>query len=136
MFSIKKLGHISDIRSGTVWTPQDLRRQVARRLARLEALGLRRGDRIVIAHEGTPHFFADLFAANKRDRTIATIERLAEIAAEAGITLTRLILEWTLRQPGVDTLLAGIRRPEHLPDAVKAGSLSTEMNYIEWMNEP
>lgn len=63
MFSIKDLGHITDVRSGVVWTPEELRRHIAHRLGRLNTLGVMRNDRVVIAHEGTPDFFADLFAA-------------------------------------------------------------------------
>lgn len=63
MFFIKDLGHITDVRSGAVWTPEELYRHIARRLARVITLGVKRNDRVVIAHGGTPDFFADLFAA-------------------------------------------------------------------------
>jgi len=63
MFSIKDLGHITDVRNGAVWTPEELRGQIGRRIARLNELGVMRNDRVVIAHGGTPEFFADLFAA-------------------------------------------------------------------------
>jgi len=62
MFSIDKLGRITDVRSGVLWTANELRENIALRKGALEALGVRRHDRVVIAHGGTPDFFADLFA--------------------------------------------------------------------------
>ncbi len=63
MFTLADLGQITDVRRGLVWSPDELRYQIACSRSRLEALGIARHDRIVIAHGGTPEFFADLFAA-------------------------------------------------------------------------
>ena len=63
MFSVKDLGAITDVVSGVTWTAADLRKQIALRRSRLETHGVTRHERVVIAHGGTPDFFADLFAA-------------------------------------------------------------------------
>jgi acyl-CoA synthetase (AMP-forming)/AMP-acid ligase II len=63
MFSINKLGRITDIRNDVHWNASELRENIARRKGALEALGVRHHDRVVIAHGGTPEFFADLFAS-------------------------------------------------------------------------
>lgn len=63
MFTFNDLGSIIDIRKGTVWTADEFRRQVARRVEALRALHVSRHDRVVIAYGGQPEFFADLFAA-------------------------------------------------------------------------
>lgn len=54
-------GCITDLGSGDVWSGPRLAQEVARRSAFLE--GICRGNRsVIIAHGGTPSFFADLFA--------------------------------------------------------------------------
>jgi acyl-coenzyme A synthetase/AMP-(fatty) acid ligase len=63
MLSLDQLGTIVDVRSGTAWGPAELQRQIALRRHAIESAGVGRGDRVVIAHGGTPGFFADLFAA-------------------------------------------------------------------------
>ena len=50
------------MRSGECWTSETLLSQIARRRQRLASFGVTNGTRIVIAHGGTPAFFADLFA--------------------------------------------------------------------------
>ena len=61
--TLASLGQITDVRRGLVWSPDELRHQIACSRSRLEKLGIARHDRVVIAHGGTPEFFADLFAA-------------------------------------------------------------------------
>jgi acyl-coenzyme A synthetase/AMP-(fatty) acid ligase len=63
MFSLQALGSLTDVVSGVPWTPDDLRHQIALRMGSLAAHGVSRHDRVIIAHGGTPDFFADLFAA-------------------------------------------------------------------------
>lgn len=63
MFNLDKLGSITDVRSGVQWTPGEFRDQVARSRGTLEKAGVSRHGRVVVAHGGTPDFFADLFAA-------------------------------------------------------------------------
>jgi acyl-CoA synthetase (AMP-forming)/AMP-acid ligase II len=63
MFPISKLGRITDVRRDVHWSANELRENIALRKGALEALGVRHHDRVVIAHGGTPDFFADLFAA-------------------------------------------------------------------------
>src|SRR5512145_718917 len=48
--------------SGGRWDGGTLQREIARRAALLVAMGIGPGARVAIAHGGTPHFFADLFA--------------------------------------------------------------------------
>jgi acyl-coenzyme A synthetase/AMP-(fatty) acid ligase len=63
MFSLAKLGQVADVRRGLVWSPDELRQQIAGSRRSLQRAGVARYDKVVIAHGGTPEFFADLFAA-------------------------------------------------------------------------
>ena len=55
-------GAITDLLSGETLRGPELAAETHRRAALLAGLGIGRGDRVVIAHGGTPSFFADLFA--------------------------------------------------------------------------
>jgi aryl-alcohol dehydrogenase-like predicted oxidoreductase len=45
---------------------------------------------------------------------------LNEIAAEHNVTLSQLVLNWTIQQPGITCTLAGARNPSQVLDNVKA----------------
>ncbi len=62
ILSPEKSNGIVDLVSGVSWSADDLAREVARRAAFLDRFGLGAGDIAVLAHGGTPSFFADLFA--------------------------------------------------------------------------
>lgn len=47
------------------------------------------------------------------------IRRLEFFARERGYTMTELAIAWTLVQPGIDTVITGSRKPEHLDAQVR-----------------
>jgi voltage-dependent potassium channel beta subunit len=57
---------------------------------------------------------------------LARIDRFATLAREAGTTPARLALAWCLAQPGVDAVVVGATRPEHVADNVQASALTLE----------
>jgi oxalate---CoA ligase len=59
---LEGFGGIVDTRRGTRWSSAMLRREIGARSAALSNAGLGRGDVVVIAHEGSAPFFADLLA--------------------------------------------------------------------------
>ncbi len=62
LFSLKNTGSITDISTGTTWSPEEIQKHVKLRVGALQKHGVVKGDTIVIAHGGTLAFFADLFA--------------------------------------------------------------------------
>jgi acyl-CoA synthetase (AMP-forming)/AMP-acid ligase II len=60
--SIETLGAVTDVHRGLTWSAGDLRDEISRRRAVLAAAGVAPGQRVIIAHGGTPEFFGDLFA--------------------------------------------------------------------------
>lgn len=77
------------------------------------------GDSRVAAMYTDRYWNADLFAA---------VGELAELAESEGITLAELSLRWVAARPGVDSVLIGGSRTEHLRSnitALRAGPLPT-----------
>ena len=60
--NLVRLGAITDLRRSDVWPAPKLAAEVARRARVLAGLGVCSGRHVVIAHGGTPDFFADLLA--------------------------------------------------------------------------
>ena len=55
-------GGIEDVARGVRWSNAQFAAEVALRADRLAAAGIGAGATLIIAHAGTAHFFADLFA--------------------------------------------------------------------------
>ena len=51
------------------------------------------------------------------------VERIARIAADAGMSLTRLAVAWTLRDPGVSSAIVGASRPEQVRENATASGV-------------
>lgn len=56
------IGSITDAIRGETWEPARFLAEIGSRLEILESLGVHKGTYVIIAHGGTPEFFADLFA--------------------------------------------------------------------------
>ena len=54
------------------------------------------------------------------EREFATVEALRPLAAEAGISLTRMAVAWVLAHPAVTAPIIGASRPEQLDDVLPA----------------
>jgi len=66
-------------------------------------------------------------------------ERVAELAAEKGVTMAQIALAWLLHQDAVDAPIVGTTSVEHLEDAVEALEIdltASEQAYLEAPYEP
>jgi len=66
-------------------------------------------------------------------------ERVAELAAEKGVTMAQIALAWLLHQDAVDAPIVGTTSVEHLEDAVEALEIdltASEQAYLEEPYEP
>ena len=54
------------------------------------------------------------------EREFATVEAMRPLAAEAGISLTRMAVAWVLAHPAVTAPIVGASRPEQLDDVLPA----------------
>jgi len=48
------------------------------------------------------------------------LDNVRPIAADAGVTLAQLVLNWTIQQPGIAVALVGAKRPDQIQDNAQA----------------
>ncbi|MBU4466048.1 MAG: aldo/keto reductase family protein, partial [Actinobacteria bacterium] len=60
------------------------------------------------------------------DDVLRAVQRLAPIAAEAGLTMPQLAIAWVLQNDNVAAALVGASRPEQLKDNVKASGVTLD----------
>ena len=58
------------------------------------------------------------------DETLAAVQRLQGVAAEAGCPLAQLALAWVLRQPNVSSAITGASRPQQVDENVRAADIT------------
>jgi aryl-alcohol dehydrogenase-like predicted oxidoreductase len=72
----------------------------------------------------------------KPELDFAVVDRVAEVAAERGVTSARIALAWLLHKPGVTAPIVGATKVDHLEDALAAERLSLSADEIERLEEP
>jgi len=69
---------------------------------------------------------------------IASVNRMLEamrpVAEEHGISLTQLIIAWTLHQPGLTHALCGARSPEHATANAEAGDIQLSEDHLQLLD--
>ncbi|ELY91578.1 aldo/keto reductase [Natrinema altunense] len=66
----------------------------------------------------------------------AVNERVAELAADHGVTMAQIALAWLLHKEWVTTPIVGTTSVEHLEDAVEALEIDLSDSDIEYLEEP
>ena len=57
-----------------------------------------------------------MFCGDEWRKNHVLIDRLREIATDAGHTVAELVINWTIHQPGVTVALCGAKRPEQIQE--------------------
>jgi aryl-alcohol dehydrogenase-like predicted oxidoreductase len=79
-------------------------------------------------------FGASLFVRTEAaDRQVAG--RVAEIAANRGVSRAQIALAWVLAQPGVTAPIVGATKASHLMDAIAAAALTLTADEIAGLEE-
>jgi aryl-alcohol dehydrogenase-like predicted oxidoreductase len=63
--------------------------------------------------------------------TLAAVQRLKPIAAEAGVSLTQFALAWVLRNPNVASAIVGASRPQQIEENAGASGLDIDAALFE-----
>jgi aryl-alcohol dehydrogenase-like predicted oxidoreductase len=61
-----------------------------------------------------------------QDKTLEAVQRLKDVASEAGYSLPQLALAWVLRQPNVSSAIIGASRPEQVEENAKAADIQLD----------
>jgi 1-deoxyxylulose-5-phosphate synthase len=90
------------------------------------------GERLT-TRAGTDPFLDSLY---RPDVDFAVIDRVAEVAAERGVSRAQVALAWVLHKPGVTAPIVGATKLEHVEDALAAEELSLSDEEIVRLEEP
>ena len=69
------------------------------------------------------------------ERLYRIIDVLAEVAAERGVSISQVALNWVVRKPGVDTVIIGARNEKQLVDNLAAANWSLTAAEVERLDE-
>jgi aryl-alcohol dehydrogenase-like predicted oxidoreductase len=69
------------------------------------------------------------------DRTLEAVQRLQDVAHDAGYSLPELALAWVLRQPNVSSAITGASRPEQVKQNVKAADITLTDDILDRIDE-
>jgi aryl-alcohol dehydrogenase-like predicted oxidoreductase len=61
-----------------------------------------------------------MFTGREWDLNQDFLDKLRSLAAQLGWTVTRLVVRWTMDQPGVTSVLCGAKRPEQIRESAEA----------------
>ena len=72
----------------------------------------------------------------KPELDVPVIDRLGDVAGEAGVSQAQVALAWLMHKPGVTAPIVGATKLEHLEDALAAEELSLTEDQIARLEEP
>jgi len=64
------------------------------------------------------------------------VDRVAEVAAERGVSSAQIALAWMLHKPGITAPIIGATKLSHLADAIAAEQLDLSDDEIKRLEEP
>lgn len=70
--------------------------------------------RDLVLPEGDSRRKYPMYQGEEWQKNLDLVDRLREIAESAGHTVAELVINWTIRQPGITSALCGARRPEQI----------------------
>ncbi len=76
-----------------------------------------------------------LFSKENRVKVAAMLEKMNPIAEKYGLTLSQLVLAWTVEQPGVTHALAGARNPAQARENARAAQVELDADDVETIGE-
>ncbi|MFO1350841.1 MAG: aldo/keto reductase [Gammaproteobacteria bacterium] len=74
------------------------------------------------------------FSVENRQRIADLLAQFQAIAADRKISLSQLVIAWTLAQPGLSHALCGARTPEQARENAAAGAIGLNDNEVKFMN--
>jgi aryl-alcohol dehydrogenase-like predicted oxidoreductase len=78
---------------------------------------------------------ADFIRGFLTDKVLSTVQRLAPLADQAGLSMAQLAIAWVLQNPNVSAAIVGATRPEQLADNVKASGVRLDADLLKAIDE-
>jgi methylglyoxal reductase len=85
--------------------------------------------------DGDQRLEDDRFTVDNRRRVLRMLERCRPIAKRKNITITQLVLAWTVRQPGLTHALVGARNPQQAEENATADSIELNDEEMDRINQ-
>lgn len=73
---------------------------------------------------------ADMISRFMDDETLTAVQKLAPIAADAGLTTAQLAVAWVLQNDNVASAIIGASRPEQVTDNAKAAGVTLDADLL------
>ena len=74
------------------------------------------------------------FTGSNLDKINAFLDTIKPIARERNISLAQLVINWTMQQPGITSVLVGLRNPEQVDENVRAVDFTLNNEEIDTIN--
>jgi len=78
---------------------------------------------VFVAPDGRAKY--PMFQGEEYQRNLDFVDALRPIAHQAGLTVSQLVIAWTLARPGIDVALCGGRRPDQIRES--AGAMGADV---------
>ncbi len=75
------------------------------------------------------------FPPLNKEKAFVIIDTMAEIAARHGVSVARVALAWTLRKPGVTSIITGAKRHEQLLDNIASTKLQLSDDDMQMLDQ-
>jgi aryl-alcohol dehydrogenase-like predicted oxidoreductase len=69
------------------------------------------------------------------DEVLSTVQRLAPLADQAGLTMAQLAIAWVLQNPNVSSAIVGASRPDQLEDNAKAAGVRLDADLLKAIDD-
>lgn len=69
------------------------------------------------------------------DRVLEAVQRVGDLAEEAGYSLAQLALAWVLHQPNVSSAIIGASRPSQVEENARAADITLDVDLLERIDE-
>lgn len=84
--------------------------------------------------EGDHRSVNPYFTDENIEKTNAFLEKIHSLAREKNVTVSQLVLRWTIDQPGVTVALAGARNPEQAVSNAHAANIVLSRDEMDFIN--
>jgi aryl-alcohol dehydrogenase-like predicted oxidoreductase len=78
---------------------------------------------------------ASFIARLMNDDTLATVQKLAPLADQAGLSMAQLAVAWVLQNPNVSSAIVGATRPEQVRDNAKASGVKLDGDLMKAIDD-